>query len=57
MELLNQEAEESDLAIFTLGRNAGEGQDRKVDNDFNLSDDEVTLIDRFLKHFIKKEKN
>lgn len=32
------------VAILTIGRNAGEGRDRKVDNDFDLSDGEKALI-------------
>jgi beta-glucosidase len=37
-------AKSNDVAIITLGRNAGEGNDRKVENDFNLSDREQALI-------------
>ena len=56
MDMLNQVADESDLAIFTLGRNAGEGQDRKVENDFNLSEDELTMISQISEAFHKKGK-
>lgn len=56
MDMLNQVAEESDLAILTLGRNAGEGQDRKVENDFNLSDDEQIMIGQISDAFHKKGK-
>ncbi len=38
------EAESSDIAIFTIGRNAGEGADRKTENDFNLSDEERGML-------------
>jgi beta-glucosidase len=55
-ESVDRAAEESDLAIFTLGRNAGEGADRKVDNDFNLSDDEKTLLKQISEAFHKKGK-
>ncbi|HEY4876164.1 MAG TPA: glycoside hydrolase family 3 C-terminal domain-containing protein, partial [Puia sp.] len=41
---LQQEANDADVAVITLGRNAGEGADRKVENDFNLSDTEHILI-------------
>src|SRR5574344_132653 len=34
----------SDIAIVVLGRNSGEGSDRKVDNDFNLSDAERQML-------------
>ena len=42
--LLTKKAEETDIALITIGRNAGEGSDRKVANDFNLSDAEKELI-------------
>ena len=32
------------IAILTIGRNAGEGRDRKLENDFYLSDEEKTLV-------------
>ena len=56
MDMLNQVAEESDLAVLTLGRNAGEGQDRKVENDFNLTDDETMMIGQIADAFHKKGK-
>ena len=54
--VVNQAAEESDLAIFTIGRNAGEGADRKVENDFNVSDVEKNLIKQLSEAFHKKGK-
>lgn len=42
--LFNQKAGETDIALITIGRNAGEGRDRKTENDFYLSDAEKTLI-------------
>ena len=42
--LITKKAAAADIAMITIGRNAGEGADRKVDNDFNLSDAEKTLI-------------
>ena len=42
--IINVQAQESDLAIITLGRQAGEGSDRQVDDDFTLTDVERQLI-------------
>jgi beta-glucosidase len=42
--LVKQEAEGADVALITIGRNAGEGADRKLDNDYTLSDPEIGLI-------------
>jgi len=41
---VDKEADGADAAIITIGRNAGEGADRKVDNDFTLSDAEKGII-------------
>lgn len=42
--IINVQAQESDLAIITLGRQAGEGADRQEDGDFTLTDVERNLI-------------
>jgi beta-glucosidase len=42
--IINAEADGADEAIITIGRNAGEGADRKLENDFNISDAEIGLI-------------
>ena len=42
--IVNVQAQESDLAIITIGRQAGEGSDRQVDGDFTLTDVERQLI-------------
>lgn len=42
--IINDQAQKSDIAIITLGRQAGEGSDRKEANDFNLTDIEQQLI-------------
>ena len=43
-DFITKQAASSDIAIITIGRNSGEGRDRKVEDDFNLSDTETTLI-------------
>ena len=42
--IINVQAQESDLAIITLGRQAGEGSDRHEEGDFTLTDVECQLI-------------
>ena len=42
--IINVQAQESDIAIITLGRQAGEGSDRKEEGDFTLTDVERQLI-------------
>jgi len=54
--LLSKKAGESDIALITIGRNAGEGKDRKVENDFNLSEVEKTLIKNVADAFHSKNK-
>lgn len=41
----------ADIAIITIGRNAGEGADREVDGDFNLTETETALIHNVSKAF------
>lgn len=56
-ELINQVAEESDIAILSIGRNAGEGYDRKpVKGDWLLSDLELGLLKDITKAFHSKGK-
>lgn len=55
-DMINKEAAQEDVAIITIGRNAGEGRDRKIDNDFNLSDTERTLIKNVSDAFHAKNK-
>lgn len=43
-EMVSKKAEEADIALITIGRNAGEGSDRKVENNFNLTAAEKELI-------------
>jgi len=43
-DFINKAAAKEDIAVISIGRNAGEGRDRKLGDDFNLSDTERTLI-------------
>ncbi len=43
-DLINKTASNTDVAIISIGRNAGEGRDRKLEDDYNLSDTEQALI-------------
>lgn len=54
--LLQSKANEDDIALITIGRNAGEGSDRKVENDFNLKTAEQDLIERVSQAFHAKNK-
>lgn len=53
---LSNIADENDLAIFTISRNAGEGADRKVEDDFNLTELEKTQIKEIATAFHAKGK-
>ena len=55
-DFLEKQASSSELAIITIGRNSGEGGDRKVDDDFNLANDEVELINNVSEAFHAKGK-
>ena len=48
---LKQMASSSEAALITIGRNAGEGADRKVETDYLLSDAEQSLISNTAKAF------
>jgi beta-glucosidase len=54
--LLEKKANDASVALITIGRNAGEGSDRKVENDFNLKASEIALIDAVSKAFHAKGK-
>ena len=43
-DVLSRQAEQNDVAIFTIGRQAGEGGDRRIDGDFNLTTDERDML-------------
>ena len=49
--IINVQAQESDIAIITLGRQAGEGSDRQEDNDFTLTEVERELITNVCRAF------
>ena len=53
---LDKKAATTDIALITIGRNAGEGSDRKVENDFNLKDAELALINNVSTAFHTKNK-
>lgn len=55
-ELLDKKTVQADIAIITIGRNAGEGSDRKVENDFNLKATELNLINEVSAAFHAKGK-
>lgn len=54
--LVEKEADGADAAIITIGRNAGEGADRKVENDFTLTDAEKAMINSVSNAFHAKGK-
>lgn len=45
-EVIRRKAEEADVAMVTIGRNAGEYTDRRVVDDFNLCEDERLLLEK-----------
>lgn len=45
-----------DVAVFTLSRNSGEGADRKVTDDFNLTENEQLIIKTIAQSFHQKGK-
>jgi beta-glucosidase len=55
-EVIENKANTSEIAIITIGRNAGEAADRNIVDDFNLAPDEVNLINKVSQKFHSKEK-
>lgn len=39
-----EKAEETDIALITIGRSSGESLDRNVEGDFNLSKEEINMV-------------
>jgi beta-glucosidase len=54
--LIAKSAEQSDIAILTISRNAGEGADRKLDGDFYLTAQEKELLQSIAGAFHSKGK-
>lgn len=54
--LVAAKAASNDIALITIGRNAGEGSDRKVENDFNLKQSEIDLINSISDAFHTQQK-
>ena len=54
--LLEKKAKEDAVAIITIGRNSGEGADRKVEGDFNLRDSEQDMISQISEAFHAQNK-
>jgi beta-glucosidase len=50
-EMIQKKAATAGIALLTIGRNAGEGDDRKVEDDFNLATDEINLINNVSEAF------
>ena len=50
-DLINAEALSSDIALITIGRNSGENDDRHINEDFYLAQDEISLINKVSKAF------
>lgn len=55
-EMLTKAAKTEDVALITIGRTSGEFADRKIDNDFNLSEKEQSLISNVCEAFHKEDK-
>ena len=55
-DLIAKAANTNDHAIISIGRNAGEGSDRKVDGNYTLKDNEKTLIKNVADAFHAKNK-
>lgn len=55
-ERLRQLAQSQDVALITIGKTSGEFVDRKLDGNFNLTEEEQTLIDEVCEAFHAERK-
>ena len=55
-ELVAEKAKSSEVAVITIGRNSGENEDRHINEDFYLAQDEVQLINIVSKSFHAENK-
>jgi beta-glucosidase len=55
-ELIHKKASANDLAIIAIGRNAGEGRDRKLAGDYELTDTEKVMIQNVADAFHEQNK-
>jgi beta-glucosidase len=55
-DLLARKAASADLAILSIGRNAGEGKDRKLEEDYYLSDTEKVVVSAIANAFHAQHK-
>ncbi|MCW3787320.1 glycoside hydrolase family 3 C-terminal domain-containing protein [Plebeiibacterium sediminum] len=53
---IQKQAEESDVAVITIGRNSGEGGDRKIPNDYGITTEERKLLNDVCDVFHSKGK-
>lgn len=53
---IGKQAEQADMALISIGRQAGEGDDRYIENDFNLSNVERKLLEDVCQAFHMKGK-
>lgn len=53
---IDESAVNSDLALVTIGRNAGEGEDRKMEGNYNLTVTEIQQIEKIAKQFHARHK-
>ena len=56
MATIERQADSTDVAILTIGRNAGESADRKIEDDFNLTAQEQQLLANICKAYHLKGK-